>query len=129
VPLDWAAAQNNLGGALLRLGTRESSSENAMARFQQADVAFRAALTELTRDRDPLRWAGIQHNLGTALMKLGERESGERGIAWLEKAVAALEAALSIFIKEGAKYNITLTRGNRDRAVALLAARRRANFP
>jgi len=62
-------------------------------------------------------------------MKLGERESGERGIAWREKAVAALEAALSIFIKEGAKYNITLTRGNRDRAVALLAARRRANFP
>ena len=38
--------------------------------------AFRAVLTQFTRDRVSLDWATTQHNLGLALAWLGERESG-----------------------------------------------------
>jgi tetratricopeptide (TPR) repeat protein len=54
-------------------------------------AAYRAALEERTRDRVPLDWATTQNNLGIALRKLGERESGT---ARLEEAVAAYRAAL-----------------------------------
>ena len=37
---------------------------------------LRAALQERTRERVPLDWASTQHNLGTALHALGEREPG-----------------------------------------------------
>ena len=43
------------------------------------------------RERVPLDWATTQNNLGTALRRLGERESGT---ARLEEAVAAYRAAL-----------------------------------
>ena len=45
VPLDWAATQNNLSGALQTLGERESGT----ARLLEAVVAYRAALEEWTR--------------------------------------------------------------------------------
>ena len=54
-------------------------------------AAFRAALEERTRDRVPLQWATTQNNLGLALWRLGERESGT---ARLEEAVAAYRDAL-----------------------------------
>jgi hypothetical protein len=41
---------------------------------------------EYTRERVPLEWAATQTNLGAALLRLGERESGT---ARLEQAVAA----------------------------------------
>ena len=57
----------------------------------RAIAAFQAALEERTRARVPLDWATTQHNLGTALLVLGQRESGT---ARLEEAVAAYRAAL-----------------------------------
>ena len=54
-------------------------------------AAYRAALEEWTRERVPLDWAMTQMNLGNALTRLGERESGT---ARLEEAVAAYRAAL-----------------------------------
>jgi hypothetical protein len=69
VPLDWAMTQNNLGGALLRLGERESGT----ARLEEAVAAFRAALEEMTRERVPLDWAMTQNNLTKCLAVLDER--------------------------------------------------------
>jgi hypothetical protein len=66
LPLDWAAAQNNLGNALLRLGDRESGTK----RLGEAVAAYRAALEERTRERVPLAWAVTQSNLGNALRVL-----------------------------------------------------------
>ena len=88
MPLDWAQTQNNLGIALRRLGERESGT----ARLEEAVAAYRAALTEWTRERVPLDWAMTQNNLGIALTRLGERESGT---ARLEEAVEAYRAALT----------------------------------
>jgi hypothetical protein len=45
-------AQNNRGNALTMLGVRES----AMARLEDAVVAYRSALEERTRERGPLDW-------------------------------------------------------------------------
>jgi len=44
VPLDWAAAQNNLGTALSTLGERESGTP----RLEEAVSAFRDALQDGT---------------------------------------------------------------------------------
>jgi hypothetical protein len=88
VPFDWAGTQESLGIALMRLGVRESGT----VRLEEAVVAYRAALTERTRERVPLYWAGTQNNLGIALWCLGVRESGT---ARLEEAVVAYRAALT----------------------------------
>jgi tetratricopeptide (TPR) repeat protein len=120
-PLDWATTHNNLGAALQTLGERESGT----ARLEEAAAAYHAAVRERARDRVPLQWAETQNNLGNAFKALGERESGESGIVRLQEAVAAFDAALSVFIADGAMHNVNLTRGNRDRAAALLTARRR----
>ena len=69
VPLKWAATQNNLGGALVRLGEREGRPE----RLEQAVAAYTEALKERTRERVPLEWAMTQHNLGRAIQLLRER--------------------------------------------------------
>ncbi len=75
MPLDWAAAQNNLGNALWTLGGRESGT----GRLEEAVAAYRAALEELSRDRVPLQWAGTQDNLGNALATLGGASAGRGG--------------------------------------------------
>ena len=87
MPLDWAAAQGELGDVLFKLGERESGT----AHLEQALAAYEAALQEITRDRAPLEWAMTQSDLGAALARLGEREGGT---ARLELAVAAYRAAI-----------------------------------
>ena len=59
----------------------------------EAVTAYRAALQEWTRERVPLEWAMAQNNLGLALWKLGERESGT---VRLEEAVATWDACLIV---------------------------------
>jgi tetratricopeptide (TPR) repeat protein len=59
--------------------------------LEEAITAYREALQELTRARLPLQWATTQMNLGNALVRLGERESGT---ARLEEAVEAYREAL-----------------------------------
>jgi len=57
-------------------------------------AAYREALKELTREREPLYWAKIQTNLGDALGTLGERNAGT---TWLQEAMTAYQQALSVF--------------------------------
>ncbi|WP_299412155.1 helix-turn-helix transcriptional regulator [uncultured Sulfitobacter sp.] len=79
--------QNDLGNTLSILGARESET----ARLDEAVLAYREALKELTREQVPLDWATTQNNLGNALKSLGERESGT---ARLDEAVMAYREAL-----------------------------------
>jgi hypothetical protein len=69
MPLDWAMAQNGLGGALWSLGERESGT----ARLNEAVAVYREALKEATRERVPLQWDVTQNNLDRALKLLKER--------------------------------------------------------
>ena len=61
-------------------------------------IERRKRLLELIpREREPLQWARTQNNLGRALWRLGERESGR---AKLEEAVAAFREALKGLTRE-----------------------------
>jgi tetratricopeptide (TPR) repeat protein len=82
--------------------------------------AYRAALEERTRERVPLDWAMTQNNLGTALSRLGERESGT---ARLEEAVDAYRAALEERTRERVPLQWAMTRNNLNQVEALLEDR------
>jgi len=86
VPLHWATTQNNLGTALQTLGERERGT----ARLEEAVLAYRAALEEITCERVPLDWAMSFGNQGVALMQLADRTKDG---AMAETAVRQLEAA------------------------------------
>jgi tetratricopeptide (TPR) repeat protein len=104
-------AANCAGRALSKLGERNSGTE----RLEEAVAAYRAALEAWTREREPLRWATTQNNLGVALVGLGERE---RGTARLEEAVAAYRAALEEGTRERVPLDWAMTQNNL--AVALV---------
>jgi tetratricopeptide (TPR) repeat protein len=108
--------QNNLGSALSSLGERESGT----AKLEEAVVAYREALKELTRERVPLDWAWTQNNLGTALGSLGERESGT---AKLEEAVAAYREALKEWTRERVPLEWAKTQHNLGNALWSLGER------
>jgi hypothetical protein len=85
-------------------------------------AAYRLALEEQTRDRIPLGWAVTQNGLGDALRRLGDREHDP---ARLEEAVVAYNSAIGIYTDYGMHHKITVCRGSRDEAKALLLAQRR----
>ena len=114
VPLDWAATQNNLGNALLRLGERGDE-----AALRDAVVAYRLALEEYRRDRVPLDWAMTQNNLGTALATLGERGDG----AALRDAVVAYRLALEEYRRDRVPLDWAMTQNNLGTALATLGER------
>jgi tetratricopeptide (TPR) repeat protein len=80
----------------------------------------RAALKGYTRERVPLDWAATQNNLGTALWKLGERESGT---AHLTEAVSTYRPALEVWTREGVPLNWALAQNNLGNALAELGKR------
>src|ERR1051325_433818 len=86
---EWADAQNKLGGALLKLGEVEDSTEY----LKEAVAAHQAALKVYTRERAPDKWAETQAHLGEALGILGERE---KDASHLKGAVAAYREALAV---------------------------------
>lgn len=98
------------GVALFRLGEREGGT----AWLTEAVAAYRAALEESTRDRDPLRWAATQLLLGNALETLGERESGTVS---LEAAVTAYHSALEELTRASAPLDWAATQN--DLGIAL----------
>ncbi len=108
--------QTNLGTALWTLGQRESGT----ARLEEAVVAYRAALEEMTRERVPLDWAVTQMNLGNALSTLGQRESGT---ARLEEAVAAYRAVLEEMTRERVPLDWAVTQMNLGTALSTLGQR------
>jgi len=89
--------QNNLGGALFRLGER-LGGEEGNRRLAEAVAAYEAALRVYTEKDMPAQWATTQNNLGNALRVLGERLGGEAGAKRLAEAVAAFEAGLRVAI-------------------------------
>ena len=96
----------------------EAQGDNAALLF--AIAACRAALKERPRERVPLDWATIQNNLGVALFRLGERESGTE---LLEEAVVAYRAALEERTRERAPLEWAGTQNNLGIALQTLGAR------
>ena len=88
-------------------------------------IARSGHLVELSpRSRVPLEWARTQMNLGNALWKLGERESGT---ARLEEAVVAYRAALEELPRARVPLQWAVTQMNLGNALQTLGARERGN--
>ncbi len=111
-----AQLYNALGLGLWAVGEQSGQSQDLV----DAAAAYRAALSERTRDRVPLQWAMTQNNLGNALTSLGGRESGT---ARLEKAVAAYRAALEEWTRERAPLDWAMTQNNLGNALWRLGER------
>ena len=97
-----------------------ASARAARQRLEEAVAAFREALKEWTRERVPLDWAMTQNNLGVALWRLGERESGT---ARLEEAVAAYREALKERTRERVPLDWARTQNNLGAALRSLGER------
>jgi tetratricopeptide (TPR) repeat protein len=109
-------ALNLFGGALAHLGERESGT----ARLEEAIAAYREALKENTREREPFEWAKAQNNFGTVVRVLGERESGT---ARLEEAVAAYREALKEQTRARVPLDWAMTQNNLGAALSVLGER------
>ena len=86
----------------------------------EAILAYRSALDVATRQRAPLDWATTQDNLGNALWRLGERESGT---ARLEEAVAAYRLALEERTRQRVPLDWAMTQNNLGNALEALGER------
>ena len=91
VPLHWAENHSNRGATLHSLALRESDPHRAVAMLEDAAASFRLALEEITRERSPLKWAGVEENLGLSLSSIAAR-TGDTAL--LEQAIEAYEMAL-----------------------------------
>jgi hypothetical protein len=99
--------------SLQEFGNRAGHNEALLASIELYKLALRTA----DRDRVPLDWAVTQANLGNALLRLGERESGT---ARLEEAVAAYRAALEEYTPQTDPTNYQRTMKNLDQVLTLL---------
>lgn len=100
----WSA-YNELGNALMTLGTREGGP----ARLREAIVAYNTALEKLTGVTEPLLWAMTQSNLGLTLQALGTLESD---LALLRQAVDAFRAVLEERTRENAPLEWAAAQNN-----------------
>jgi len=88
-PEQWAATQNNLGGAYALLPTGNRSQN-----LQKAIIAFESSLRVRTEKDFPILWALTQNNLGAAYWHLSLLTSD--GDDNLKRAIAAFEASLRV---------------------------------
>jgi uncharacterized caspase-like protein len=109
VPLHWAETHTNRGATLYHLALRQSDPHQVVAVLEQGAEAFRLALEEITRPKSPLKWAGIQDNLGLVLSTMAER-TGDT--ARLDEAIEAFEAALAERTRERVPLDWAATTDN-----------------
>ena len=112
----WSEVQVVLGDALSALG--EQTGKNKP--LEEAVAAYRAALTEWTREQVPLGWARAQHGLGTTLTLLGERD---KGTTHLKEAVEAYEEALKEWTRKRAPLGWVATQHGLGNTLRILGER------
>jgi tetratricopeptide (TPR) repeat protein len=120
-PLDWAAAQLNLGFALRSLAKREiarGDRDAGKARLEESIAAYRDALSKYTPDNAGLSWASTESNLGDALQGLYESAGG---LTFLDQAIDAFAKALTLYTKDTSKYHWATTYGQKGVALMLRA--------
>jgi uncharacterized caspase-like protein len=88
-PVSWAETVSNLGATYYELGIRVPDQ---IQWYKLAAASFTQAAGEITRERDPLKWAGLHDNLGMSLASIGHRTDD---LEKLHEAAAAYHLALT----------------------------------
>ncbi|MCZ6835058.1 MAG: tetratricopeptide repeat protein [Planctomycetota bacterium] len=112
---DSGVARHNLA-----LAFAQTQVADAGENLERAIDLYRKLLKEHTRERVPLDWAMMQNNLGTTLMRLGERESGTER---LEEAVVAFRDAREERTRERVPLDWATTQNNLGAALMRLGER------
>ena len=120
-PVNWAMMQNNLGNTLKNQGTRTSGADGADL-LAQAVTAYRAALQVRTQVDHPVDWAMTQENIAVAHCEISEHDSCDTPKPELQKALAAIDAALTVFDPVHMSYNFQKATKFRKRILAKLDA-------
>lgn len=94
-PMPWSELQSALGDALMGLYDLDPKSGRQYP--QQAALAYRAALEELTLENNPIGWAGAKDGLGNALEELGSNNSNAD---YLNQAIDAYNDSLKVFKRD-----------------------------
>ncbi len=125
----WKIADNETTSPDERLARLREAQDEWYVRGRDKGLNFdlevaiainRRLLEEYTREREPLKWAATQNNLGIALQTLGERESGTQR---LEEAVTAYRAALEEYTRERVPHNWAKIHNNLGTALQTLGER------
>jgi tetratricopeptide (TPR) repeat protein len=114
-PLDWAAAQNNLGYGLLIFGERKGDTGH----FKDAIKAFEHAAKQWPRES--VKWATAQNNLGHAQMLIGEREGDMKRI---EASKSSFQEALKGWPRASEPLLWATAQNNLGNALMLLGERK-----
>jgi tetratricopeptide (TPR) repeat protein len=104
------------------LGIGEQTGDNKT--LEEAELYFRRALNDYTRDLFPRHWVANQVNLGNALSRLGERESGTGRLA---EAVSAYQDSLSVIVRGREPLLWAAIQNNLGSSLARLAEREGKN--
>jgi Tetratricopeptide repeat len=104
------------GETLIALGNEFGRNSSLLEAIEH----FRKMSASSCRSDAPLDWATTQTSLGTALWRLGERESGT---ARLEEAVSSYRAALEERTRERVPLDWAMTQNNLGTALCSLGAR------
>jgi tetratricopeptide (TPR) repeat protein len=91
-PLEWADLQVALGGSLM--GLYDLDPKSGVHYAEQAAIAYRASLQELTLEHDPIAWAEAKQGLGNALEELGYNNSDS---SYLNQAIDAYNDSLKVY--------------------------------
>jgi hypothetical protein len=95
----WLQIQINRGAAALRRS--QEDPVEAEAHLKLAGECFGQAATLLDRERDPMAWARLQHNLGQTFRLLGRRqEAPAQATTLLTTALGHLRAALEVLTRD-----------------------------
>ncbi|MCL6589306.1 MAG: tetratricopeptide repeat protein [Firmicutes bacterium] len=113
-PVNYAAAQTNLGNAYFRLAGVDYRAFN----LHQAIQAYQNALKVWNREFFALQYANSLTNLGNAYIQLAKIEDLPGNC---RQAILAYEAALQIYTLERFPLNFAITQDNLRNAYSMLA--------
>lgn len=102
VPATYARNQRNFIRKLANTLDCQGDEFGDNSAFAQAIDVYRILLMRMPRSTEPLDWAETELNLGTALWRFGDRESGTDR---LEEAVSAYREALEEYTREHAPHD------------------------
>src|SRR5262249_35210820 len=97
---EWAATQSNLGDVFVSLVRLENAAGAQTDLLDQAETAYRSALSVYIPEHNPTQWSVVQRHLGDVIKARADLALGETRADLLQQAVSAYSAALSIHVDE-----------------------------